>query len=222
MHQTKTFITMILKYAVIPIFAFILLELPALAVSNTNPMVNDPGRYFPTCTCQVAFLAFVLWMVAILVIAMFQYGEKRERKLTAYGFSIIAIILAFIIYSIPLWGLVWLLKPQSFPINEATGKYEFSLYGEQESATMALRGSYTPEELQKNILQSRTGIIISWAILSVVCVGAMASIPALLKLQAERKKQAAQFRRTKRKSKGRIGTRVIKSKDEKDKKDKKK
>jgi len=205
-----------------PLAVFIFLELPALAISNTNTLLADPVRYFPGCACQVAFLSFVLWMVVLLVIAMFQYGEKRERKLSAYGFSIIAIILAFIIYSIPLWVLVWILKPQSFPINETSGKYEFSQYGEQASETMALRGSYTPEELQKNILQSRTGIIISWAILSVVCVGAMASIPALLKLQAERKKKAALFKRTKRKSKGRIGTRVIKSKGEKDKKDKRK
>ena len=222
MRQEKIYIPILFKCTLISLSAFILLELPAFAVSNTNPMVNDPARYFPGCACNTAFLSFVVWMIALLVIAMFQYSEKRERKLSAYGFSIIAIILAFIIYSIPLGVLLWLLKPQSFPVSESTGKYEFSQYGEQESETMPLRGAYTPDELQKYIVQSRTGITISLAILTVVCAGAMLSIPAVLKRQAERKKQAGQLKRTKRKSKGRIGTRVIKSKDEMDKKGKKK
>lgn len=100
-------------------------------------------------------------------------------------------------------------------MNEETGKYEFSQYGEKDELT----GSYTKAEVDNHILKSRTGIYTSWAILAIVCVGAGASIPAYLKRRAKRKPLPV---RKKRKSKGRIGTRVTKPAAGKEKKDKKK
>jgi hypothetical protein len=196
--------------------------MPVYAVSNTNPMFADPARYFPGCTCQVAFLSFIVWMISLLIIAMFQYGEKRKRKLTAFGFSIVAIILAFIIYSIPLWTMVWMLNPSGFKIDPETDAYVFSKYGEKESESMQLTGKYTREELDEHIRSSRSAVVLSWAFMSVLCVGAMVSIPALLKRQEKKREQAAAAKRKKRRSKGRVGTRIVKGKEEIDKKKDKK
>jgi hypothetical protein len=199
--------------------ATLFIATPAWAINNANYLVSDPARYFPGCTCQATFLSFVVWMIALLIIAMFQYGEHRKKRLTAYWFSIIAIILAFIIYSVPLATITYLLKSSNFPVNQETGKYEYSLYGEKED----LSGNYTQAEVDTHVVESRTGVIASWIILGVVCLGAGLSIPAYLKHKALQAKKAPPPRRGKRKSKGRVGTRVVKEKEkekgkEKDKK----
>ena len=218
MSGSKIFSRYILGAGAAVVSATLFGAVPALALNNKNEMIADPSAYFPGCACSSVFFSFVLWMIVLLVIAMFQYSEWREKKLSAYTFSIIAIILAFIIFSIPFGAFTYMLQPSNFEINEETGKYHFSQYGEKDELT----GSYTRAEVEDHILKSRTGVFSSWIILGVVCIGAGLSIPAYLKRRDEKKKQAQPQLRKKRKSKGRIGTRVTKPRDEKAKKGKKK
>ncbi len=212
-----------LLYGVTGSSLLLALAVPALAVNPTNTMLADPKQYFPGCTCNAAFFSFLALMVACLIIAMFQYGEKRKKKLSAYQFSIIAIILAFIIYSIPLWTMVYLLSPSGFQVDEESGVYAFSVYGEKGSDGSEFQGKYTTDELAKHLNDSRTYIVSTWAIMSVICVAAMATVPSFLKRQAKKREETYVKKRKKRPSKGRIGSRKVKDKsDEADKKGKKK
>lgn len=199
------------------------LAVPALAVNPANSMLADPKEYFPGCTCNAAFFSFLALMVACLIIAMFQYGEQRKKKLSAYQFSIIAIILAFIIYSIPLWTMVYLLRPSGFQVDQESGVYTFSVYGEKGGEGSEFQGKYTADELAKYLNDSRTYVVSTWAIMSVICVAAMATIPVFLKRQAKKRQETYVKKRKKRPSKGRIGSRKVKDKsDEADRKGKKK
>ena len=227
MDRTKPMMFRFAAMAFVAAASMLLFAGPVHAVNPANTMLANPESYFPGCTCQVMFLCFIAWMICLVIIAMFQYGEYRKKKLSAAGFSVVAIILVFIIYSIALWIMVWMLQPSGFEINPESGQYEFSKHGEKESGEMHFTGVLTPEELEKHIRSSRTNIVTTWAILSVFCVGAMAFVPAYLKRQAVKKEQMFSVKRKKRPSKGRIGTRTLKDKEgkiikRKDKKDKRK
>ncbi len=206
------------------LLAFVAMPHPAYAINPENPLLADPADYFPSCTCTVAFLGFVVWAIVLLIIALFQYGEKREHRLSRFWFSIIAIIAIFVIYSIPMWTLVHLLDPVNFKVNPESGAYEFSMYGEKTTETTQLTGHYTIEELEKHIRDSKTYIVTTWAIMSVLCAVAVVSVPAYIRRLDKRREQATLAKRKKRSSKGRIGTRTIKQKDggkgKKNKKDK--
>ena len=165
-----------LLYCVIAFSLLHGLTTPALAINPANSMTADPGKYFPGCTCNAAFFSFLGLMVAMLIIAMFQYGDNRKKKLSAYQFSIVAIILAFIFYSIPLWTMYYMLNPSGFHVDEETGVYAFSIYGEKGGEDSKFQGEYTADELAKHINDSRTYVVSTWAIMSVICVAAMATI----------------------------------------------
>jgi len=210
-----------LLYGVIASSLVVSLAVPALAVNPSNSMVADPKKYFPGCTCNAAFFSFLGLMVAMLIIAMFQYGDNRKKKLSAYQFSIIAIILAFIFYSVPLWTMYYMLNPSGFQVDEETGVYAFSVYGEKEGEGSEFQGKYTSDELAKHINDSRTYVVSTWAVMSVICVALMATIPAFLKRQAKKREETYVKKRKKRPTKGRIGSRKVKDKgDEADRKGK--
>jgi hypothetical protein len=202
-------------YCLFTFSTFFLLSLPAFAIKPSNTLLDDPAEYFPSCTCSAAFISFIILALALLIIAMFQYGEHREKKLTPAKFSIIGIILAFIIFSIPFWTMVYLLKPSNFQIDKETGTYKFSKYGEKGTEESPFKGEYTTEELTKHITESRAYIITSWAIMSIACVGAMAFVPRLLIRQAKKREEARTGKRKRRPSKGRVGTRTVKDKKDK-------
>jgi fumarate reductase subunit D len=212
------------NFLLLILLAFLAMPRPAYAINPENSLLADPGDYFKTCTCTVGFLGFVVWAIVLLVIALFQYGEKRERRLSRFWFSIIAIIAIFVIYTIPLWTLVHLLDPANFEVNPETGVYEFSMYGEKNTDTTKLTGHYTTEELEKQIRESKTYIVTTWAIMSILCAVAVVTVPAYIRQLDKRREQAKIAKRKKRSSKGRIGTRTVKQKDDdkgkKNKKDK--
>ena len=212
-----------LLYGVIASSLLLALAVPALAINPSNPMIADPKQYFPSCTCNAAFFSFLGLTVACLIIAMFQYGEARKKKLSAYQFSIIAIILAFIFYSIPLWTMYYMLNPSGFHVDEESGVYAFSIYGEKGGEGSEFQGKYTADELAKHLNDSRTYVVSTWAIMSVICVAAMVTIPPFLKRRAKKREETYVKKRKKRPSKGRIGSRKVKDKsDEADRKGKKK
>lgn len=203
-------------YGVIAFSTFILHAVPAFAVRQSNSTLADPAEYFPDCTCTVAFLSFILLALALLIIAMFQYGEKREKKLSPVAFTVIGIILVFIIYSISLGGMAYILRPSSFPLDPETGTYKFSMDGERGTEDSPFRGEYNKEELAKHIRESRTYIVTSWAIMSIACVGALAFVPRFLRWQAEKKEEKKYpSKRRRRSTKGRIGTRTVRDKKDK-------
>ena len=143
---------------------------------------------------------------------------KKELKSFLWYRLPVYVYLAFIIYSIPLGAMLTILKPASFAVDEETGIYEFSKYGERDELT----GSYTEAELSDNILKSRTGIITSWVILGIVCAGAGAFFPVYLKQRAKKEKLTIKPKRRKRKSTGRVGTRITKPQEKNDKQKKRK
>ena len=212
-NRTERSVLRFLLYGISAFSTFLLLAVPAFAVRRSNSTLADPAEYFPDCTCTVAFLSFILLALALLIIAMFQYGEKREKKLSPFAFTIIGIILVFVIYSISLGGMVYILRPASFPLDQETGTYKFSIEGELGTEDSPLRGEYSKEELAKHIRESRTYIVTSWAIMSIACVGALAFVPRFLRRQEQKREEKKYYsKRRRRSTKGRIGTRTVRDK----------